>query len=76
MLYICPQCGHWIFSLGIAEAFAQAARAEYTQRCEECKIEMQVYKADERIKIIPKRARRAPQVLSYDDRKNKQRRKH
>src|SRR5690349_14914002 len=37
ILYVCPTCGAWYLSLGLAEAFAAASSAEIIQSCRECR---------------------------------------
>ena len=53
MLYVCPQCGRWLFSIGLAEAMAQASGAVYSQRCLDCHAVMRCFTSGEKVLLLP-----------------------
>lgn len=54
LIYICPKCGRWLFSLGIAEAFAGASGGVVTQPCADGCGDMTPYKTDDRVPLPTK----------------------
>jgi len=54
MLYDCPNCKNWKFSIvaGIAEMLARVEKAEYIQRCNMCGCEMERKRSKQHISRV------------------------
>lgn len=53
ILYICPDCGSWMISIGLLEALANGSHAEFVQRCKVCNAAMQMVSTEDKIALLP-----------------------
>jgi hypothetical protein len=66
MLYICPHCGKWMISLGLAEAFALAQGASINQPCPDCSRPMRRFQNDDKVHLQDAAKRGPSERKGYD----------